>query len=139
MGVAWFYHACPDSSSTTTSPTRQLNRINNNNIRRNLKPASSYEDDESVDIIDIEDEDHSFAAFFIGMKTGPSPYVKRPLVITIQVQTCSGRHRPFTFSYRHKIDDVFPPGGHQLAVLLSRIGIRRGNVTLFPPRRSLVR
>lgn len=46
--------------------------MNNNN-----RKAAYYE---TVDIIDIEDEDHSFAAFFIGMKTGPSPYVKRPLV-----------------------------------------------------------
>ena len=43
---------------------------------RNLKTNK----DTKVDLIDIEDEDHSFAAFFIGMKTGPSPYVKRPLV-----------------------------------------------------------
>jgi len=34
-----------------------------------------------VDVIDIEDEDHSFAAFFIGMKNGEiERNVKRPLV-----------------------------------------------------------
>ena len=45
-----------------------------------VQTKSSYDNQDYVDVIDIEDEDHSFAAFFIGMKTGPSPYVKRPLV-----------------------------------------------------------
>ena len=45
-----------------------------------VQAKSSYDNQDYVDVIDIEDEDHSFAAFFIGMKTGPSPYVKRPLV-----------------------------------------------------------
>ena len=45
-----------------------------------MQAKSSYDNQDYVDVIDIEDEDHSFAAFFIGMKTGPSPYVKRPLV-----------------------------------------------------------
>ena len=54
-----------------------MNNNNNNRLSRKPEDSSSYE---TVDIIDIEDEDHSFAAFFIGMKTGPSPYVKRPLV-----------------------------------------------------------
>ena len=36
---------------------------------------------QDVDVIDIEDEDHSFAAFFIGMKAGENDNnVKRPLV-----------------------------------------------------------
>ena len=98
MGVAWFYNACPASSDHSanlnhsnsltppplgSSPHPMSNRLpalnimdNNNrqNYQKHVKPC------EPVDIIDIEDEDHSFAAFFIGMKTGPSPYVKRPLV-----------------------------------------------------------
>ena len=47
-----------------------------------VQTKSSYDNQDYVDVIDIEDEDHSFAAFFIGMKTGPSPYVKRPLVFS---------------------------------------------------------
>lgn len=62
MGVSWFYG--DESNTQANNP-----RLNNNN--------NKYE---TVDLIDIEDEDHSFAAFFIGMKTGPSPYVKKPLV-----------------------------------------------------------
>ena len=67
MGVAWFVQDSSDQSSI-------IHRLNHNN---NLKTNK----DTKVDLIDIEDEDHSFAAFFIGMKTGPSPYVKRPLVL----------------------------------------------------------
>ena len=69
MGVAWFVQDSSDQSSI-------IHRLNHNN---NLKTNK----DTKVDLIDIEDEDHSFAAFFIGMKTGPSPYVKRPLVYYI--------------------------------------------------------
>ena len=70
MGVAWFVQ---DSSDHSESIIHRLNH--NNNLKTNK--------DTKVDLIDIEDEDHSFAAFFIGMKTGPSPYVKRPLVHSI--------------------------------------------------------
>ena len=71
MGVAWFVQDSSDQSSI-------IHRLNHNN---NLKTNK----DTKVDLIDIEDEDHSFAAFFIGMKTGPSPYVKRPLVLYCRV------------------------------------------------------
>ena len=52
-----------------------------------VQAKSSYDNQDYVDVIDIEDEDHSFAAFFIGMKTGPSPYVKRPLVCSKSLYT----------------------------------------------------
>ena len=70
MGVAWFVQ---DSSSETVHFHHRLNH--NNNLK------THKDNNTKVDLIDIEDEDHSFAAFFIGMKTGPSPYVKRPLVL----------------------------------------------------------
>ena len=66
MGVTWFL----------SPSTSDLNTLNNN--RDTINTCSSNRD--SIDLIDIEDEDHSFKAFFIGMETGPSPYVKRPLV-----------------------------------------------------------
>ena len=74
MGVAWFVQDSSDHSVQSSTQTASIiHRLNHNN---NLKTNK----DTKVDLIDIEDEDHSFAAFFIGMKTGPSPYVKRPLV-----------------------------------------------------------
>ena len=81
MGVAWFYQpACPVNESAGHSP--MIGVTDNNNRLKLSSPAKSNDNckEDYVDIIDIEDEDHSFAAFFIGMKTGPSPYVKRPLV-----------------------------------------------------------
>jgi hypothetical protein len=78
MGVAWFHHTqtSPDSTSTTmltSLPSRMSLRIGRHPKRR-------VED--LVDVIDIEDEDHSFAAFFIGMNNanGGRNVVKRPLV-----------------------------------------------------------
>ena len=94
MGVAWFYHAtaCPASTGGVVSETSHSTSgcstnhspeiiTDNNNLK--LQESSKYTTNQDyVDIIDIEDEDHSFAAFFIGMKTekSSSPYVKRPLV-----------------------------------------------------------
>ena len=64
MGVTWFL----------SPSTSDLNTLNNN------RDTITCSNRDSIDLIDIEDEDHSFKAFFIGMETGPSPYVKRPLV-----------------------------------------------------------
>lgn len=89
MGVSWFYN-CPTSEGASesaqssprksSSPSGSSTRLPALNMNNNIARKAYYE---TVDIIDIEDEDHSFAAFFIGMKTGPSPYVKRPLVFII--------------------------------------------------------
>ena len=95
MGVAWFYHAtaCPasgvvvsetrDTTSGSSSNNSSTENITDNNNLKLVQESSKYTTNQDyVDIIDIEDEDHSFAAFFIGMKTekSSSPYVKRPLV-----------------------------------------------------------
>ncbi len=92
MGVAWFHQATP---ALVQSPSFRLSRFKSdqeNNNHNNLNPTSiglkktsaSKRSPEAdvVDVIDIEDEDHSFAAFFIGMKSGPSASVKRPLVFS---------------------------------------------------------
>ena len=81
VGVTWFYQSCPppDQNGGGLTPSTSLNTLNNNKANISNTSGSSSNGD-SIDLIDIEDEDHSFAAFFIGMKTGPSPYVKRPLV-----------------------------------------------------------
>jgi hypothetical protein len=90
MGVAWFQQHCPTTTNgrpaSPISRSPSLNRINNNHRRNST--LSKLED--TVDVIDIEDEDHSFAAFFIGMKTGPSPYVKRPLVYSYIINRGDG-------------------------------------------------
>ena len=75
LGVTWFYQQPKIISS---SPS--LNSFNNNRSSKSTTENNTVSNRDSIDLIDIEDEDHSFAAFFIGMKTGPSPYVKRPLV-----------------------------------------------------------
>ena len=75
IGVTWFYQP----KIITDSPS--LNSLNNNrSSSKSTTENNTVSNRDSIDLIDIEDEDHSFAAFFIGMKTGPSPYVKRPLV-----------------------------------------------------------
>ena len=76
IGVTWFYQ---QPKIITGSPS--LNSLNNNrSSSKSTTENNTVSNRDSIDLIDIEDEDHSFAAFFIGMKTGPSPYVKRPLV-----------------------------------------------------------
>ena len=77
MAVAWFHHtqaANDNSSSTMTMTTPRTS------LRLGRHPKRRVED--LVDVIDIEDEDHSFSAFFIGMNTtnGGRNIVKRPLV-----------------------------------------------------------
>jgi hypothetical protein len=83
-GVAWFHHthhsqASHDSSHSEVSSNRTSLRLG-----RHPKRLRDRAED-MVDVIDIEDEDHSFAAFFIGMKNGETcRNVKRPLVFTIK-------------------------------------------------------
>ena len=74
MGVAWFHHS-QGGSSHHNSPAQTSLRLG----RHPKRLRDRVED--LVDVIDIEDEDHSFAAFFIGMKNGGTGRnVKRPLV-----------------------------------------------------------
>jgi hypothetical protein len=75
LGVTWFYQ-----QPKIISGSPSLNSLNNNHNSKTTTENNTVSNRDSIDLIDIEDEDHSFAAFFIGMKTGPSPYVKRPLV-----------------------------------------------------------
>ena len=76
MGVAWFHHSQGGSSHHHNSPTQASLRL----LGRHPKRLRDRVED-LVDVIDIEDEDHSFAAFFIGMKNGGTGRnVKRPLV-----------------------------------------------------------
>ena len=111
MGVAWFHQATP---ALVQSPSFKLSRYksdneNNNNLNtlnnKANKRASKPPEDDGVDVIDIEDEDHSFAAFFIGMKAGPArPYVKRPLVHTREpLKSC---HKCTYFYKRSKLEQL---------------------------------
>ena len=90
IGVTWFYQP----KIITDSPS--LNSLNNNrSSSKSTTENNTVSNRDSIDLIDIEDEDHSFAAFFIGMKTGPSPYVKRPLVCRVH---CIEQKNFFHFS-----------------------------------------
>ena len=81
MGVAWFHHSQTSHSHQTP---------NDASLRLGRHPKRLRDRAEDlVDVIDIEDEDHSFAAFFIGMKNGGSGRnVKRPLVGAKLAQYC---------------------------------------------------
>jgi hypothetical protein len=80
-GVAWFHHTHHSQASHdhTTSQTE----VSRTSLRLGRHPKRLRDRAEDmVDVIDIEDEDHSFAAFFIGMKNGETcRNVKRPLVL----------------------------------------------------------
>jgi hypothetical protein len=72
MGVAWFHHT---ATSQDVTPSRATSLRHPKRLRDRIE--------DMVDVIDIEDEDHSFAAFFIGMNnrnSGGRNVVKRPLV-----------------------------------------------------------
>jgi hypothetical protein len=84
MGVAWFHH------SQTSHSHQTPNDASRTSLRLGRHPKRLRDRAEDlVDVIDIEDEDHSFAAFFIGMKNGGSGRnVKRPLVGAKLAQYC---------------------------------------------------
>ena len=100
IGVTWFYQP----KIITDSPS--LNSLNNNrSSSKSTTENNTVSNRDSIDLIDIEDEDHSFAAFFIGMKTGPSPYVKRPLVCI----ECAVLNKIFLPFFCPIFDDFFNP------------------------------
>ena len=80
MSVAWFHHTQGKAEPTPTS-TPIITLPPRTSFRLSRQPKQRVED--LVDVIDIEDEDHSFAAFFIGMNTANAEMnvVKRPLVL----------------------------------------------------------
>lgn len=80
MSVAWFHHTQGKAEPTPTS-TPIITLPPRTSFRLSRQPKQRVED--LVDVIDIEDEDHSFAAFFIGMNTANADMnvVKRPLVL----------------------------------------------------------
>ena len=53
------------------------NSLNNNRISKTSTEINIACNHDSIVLIDIKDAGHFFAAFFIGMKSGPLPYVKR--------------------------------------------------------------
>lgn len=69
MGVAWFHQHSPPPSD----PEPLTRRLPFPRRRRSRCTA-----EEPVDVIDIEHEDHSFTAFFIGVQN------KRPAMVRIR-------------------------------------------------------
>ncbi len=66
MGLAWFHREAPsDVSPPSSSSSSSIKGISSRGAPLEVAQVAA-----EVDVIDIEDEDHSFASFFVGL--GPN-------------------------------------------------------------------
>ena len=104
-GVAWFHHTHHSQASHdhTSSTHTEVSSSTRTSLRLGRHPKRLRDRAEDmVDVIDIEDEDHSFAAFFIGMKNGGTcRNVKRPLVTRKKIDNPSRSNSPLVTLFSH--------------------------------------